>query len=122
MWDPKDEYWGEEDEPLDDWEKEIVARGPRREYALENVIPGSRPEDFDIDTDPIYIRGKSRLKLQVNGAHPLPDAQQPERNVAGPGLALGHGSDMGFAQINKKRFWPAHGGRCVPESPPWMPS
>ncbi len=52
VWDPKDEYWGEEDEPLDDWEKEIIARGPRPEYALENLIPG-RPEDFDIDTDPI---------------------------------------------------------------------
>jgi hypothetical protein len=52
MWDPKNDYWGEEDEPLDDWEKEIIARGPRPEYVLENVIPG-RPEDFDIDTDPI---------------------------------------------------------------------
>ena len=53
VWDPKDEYWGEEEDgPLEDWAKEIIARGPRPEYELENVIPG-RPEDFDIDTDPI---------------------------------------------------------------------
>ena len=51
-WNPDNEYWGEEDEPLEDWAKEIIARGPRPEYELENIIPG-RPEDFDIDTDPI---------------------------------------------------------------------
>lgn len=52
QWDPDNEYWGDDEEPLDDWEKEIIARGPRPEYKLENIIPG-RPEDFDIDTDPI---------------------------------------------------------------------
>lgn len=52
MWDPKEEYWGEEDEPLDDWEKEIIARGPRPKYEMEQVVP-SRPVDYDIDTDPI---------------------------------------------------------------------
>jgi len=52
MWDPDDEYWGEEDEPIEDWAKEIIARGPRPEYEMEQVLPG-KPEDFDIDTDPI---------------------------------------------------------------------
>ena len=52
IWDPDDEYWGEEDEPIEDWAKEIIARGPRPEYEMEQVVPG-KPEDFDIDTDPI---------------------------------------------------------------------
>ena len=52
MWDPDDEYWGEEDEPIEDWAKEINGRGLRPEYEMEQVVPG-KPEDFDIDTDPI---------------------------------------------------------------------
>jgi hypothetical protein len=48
-WNPAEHYWGEDDEPEQDWEKEIKARGPRQEYELENVIPGEDPEDFDSD-------------------------------------------------------------------------
>jgi tetratricopeptide (TPR) repeat protein len=48
-WDPADEYWGEEDEPLEDWAAEIIARGPRPAYEMEKVIPGEDPEDFDSD-------------------------------------------------------------------------
>jgi hypothetical protein len=46
LWDPKEEYWGEEDEPLDDWEKEIIARGPRPQYEMEQILPGLKPEDY----------------------------------------------------------------------------
>jgi len=53
IWDPKDEYWGEEDDPLPEWAKEIIARGPRPQYEMEQIVPGVKPEDFDIDTDPI---------------------------------------------------------------------
>lgn len=53
MWDPKEEYWGEEDEPLDDWEKDIIARGPRPQYVMEQILPGLIPENYDVDTDPI---------------------------------------------------------------------
>ena len=49
MWDPKDEYWREEDEPLDNWEKDIIARGPRPEYEMEQIIPGQNLEDPDSD-------------------------------------------------------------------------
>ena len=28
VWDPKQEYWGEEDEPIEDWAKPIIAHGP----------------------------------------------------------------------------------------------
>jgi tetratricopeptide (TPR) repeat protein len=48
-WDPKDEYWGEEDEPIDEWAKPIIARGPRQAYEMEQVVPGRDPDDFDYD-------------------------------------------------------------------------
>jgi hypothetical protein len=28
MWDPKEEYWGEEDEPIEEWAEPIIAHGP----------------------------------------------------------------------------------------------
>lgn len=55
LWDPKDEYWGEDDQPLLDWEKEIIAHGPRPQYEMEQILPGVKPEDLDIDTDPIGL-------------------------------------------------------------------
>jgi hypothetical protein len=51
LWDPKDHYWGEPDEPMEEWTKPIISRGPRSEYEMEQVLPG---EDLDEpDTDPI---------------------------------------------------------------------
>ncbi|HEY3352159.1 MAG TPA: cytoplasmic protein [Polyangia bacterium] len=50
-WDPAEEYWGEEGEPLPDWAKPIVARGPRPAFEMEQVLPGEDPDDFE--TDPI---------------------------------------------------------------------
>lgn len=44
MWDPKEHYWGEEDEPIEEWAKPIIARGPRPMFEMEKVLPG---EDFD---------------------------------------------------------------------------
>jgi len=51
MWDPKDHYWGEPDEPIEEWAKPIISRGPRPEYEMEQVLPGEDPDDPD--TDPI---------------------------------------------------------------------
>lgn len=48
-WDPDEEYWGEEGEPLDDWVKAIIARGKRSAFEMEQVIPGADPDDFDSD-------------------------------------------------------------------------
>jgi len=48
-WDPRDEYWGEEGEPIDDWAQPIIARGPRPAYEMEQVVPGRDPDDFDSD-------------------------------------------------------------------------
>ena len=48
-WDPEHEYWAEEGEPIDDWAKPIIARGSRRRFEMEQVLPGVDPEDFDSD-------------------------------------------------------------------------
>jgi hypothetical protein len=51
MWDPKDHYWGEPDEPIEEWAKPIISQGPRPEYEMEQVLPGEDPDD--LNTDPI---------------------------------------------------------------------
>jgi tetratricopeptide (TPR) repeat protein len=50
-WDPKDEYWGEKGEPIDEWAKPIIARGSRPAFEMEQVVPGVDP--YDYDSDPI---------------------------------------------------------------------
>ncbi|MBW2162605.1 MAG: hypothetical protein JRH14_22045 [Deltaproteobacteria bacterium] len=51
MWEPKEHYWGEDDEPLEEWAKAIFARGPRPGFEMEQVLPGEDIDDpFD---DPI---------------------------------------------------------------------
>jgi len=44
-WDPREHYWGEEDEPIGEWAKPIIARGPRQEFEMEQVLPGDDPDD-----------------------------------------------------------------------------
>lgn len=51
IWDPEDHYWGEPDEPIEEWAKPIISGGPRHEYEMEQVLPGEDPDDPD--TDPI---------------------------------------------------------------------
>jgi hypothetical protein len=48
-WDPEEEYWGEEGEPLAEWAKPIVARGKRPAFEMEQVIPGADPDDPEMD-------------------------------------------------------------------------
>jgi hypothetical protein len=45
IWDPEKHYWGEEDEPIEEWAKPIIAKGPRPEFEMEQVLPGQDPED-----------------------------------------------------------------------------
>jgi len=77
-WDPEEEYWGEEGEPIEEWAKPIIARGRRPAFELEQVIPGADPEDFD--SDPIIEaselhaagdRGKARALLMAMLAEDL---------------------------------------------------
>jgi tetratricopeptide (TPR) repeat protein len=48
-WTPEEHYWGEEDEPIEEWAKPIIARGPRRQFEMEQVLPGQDPDNFDYD-------------------------------------------------------------------------
>lgn len=48
-WDPEEEYWGEEGEPLEEWARPIVARGIRPAFEMEQVIPGADTDDPDDD-------------------------------------------------------------------------
>ena len=73
MWDPKDHYWGELDEPIEEWAKPIISRGPRPDYEMEQVLPGEDPDDPD--TDPILeavelkeagdFRGANRMLMSL---------------------------------------------------------
>lgn len=48
-WDPAQQYWGEEDEPIDDWAKPLIALGPRPLFGMEQVLPGSDSDSFGSD-------------------------------------------------------------------------
>ncbi len=49
-WDPKEDWWREAEEPLEDWEKPILARGVRPSFEMERVMPSEDPKGFD---DPV---------------------------------------------------------------------
>ena len=49
VWDPNEEYWGEEDEPIPEYARPIIDRGPRPLYEMEQVLPGDDPDDPDDD-------------------------------------------------------------------------
>lgn len=49
IWDPREEYWGEPSELIDDWARPIIARGPRPKFEMEQVLPGMDPDDLDLD-------------------------------------------------------------------------
>jgi hypothetical protein len=67
MWDPKDHYWGEPDEPIEEWAKPIMSRGPRPEYEMEQALPGENPDDPD--TDSILEAAELREIGDYLGAH-----------------------------------------------------
>ena len=67
-WDPDEEYWGEEGEPIEEWARAIITRGKRQAFEMEQVIPGADPEDFD--SDPIV----EASDLRAAGHH----AEAPE--------------------------------------------
>ena len=59
-WNPADEYWGEDGDPIDDWAKPIIARGPRPRFEMEQVLPGADPDDPDSDPICLAIDRKDR--------------------------------------------------------------
>jgi tetratricopeptide (TPR) repeat protein len=44
-WNPEEQYWREEGEPLQEWEREIVAHGPRPAFEMQQVLPGWNSDD-----------------------------------------------------------------------------
>jgi tetratricopeptide (TPR) repeat protein len=65
-WDPAEEYWGEEGEPLEDWARAVIARGPRPAFEMEQVPPGTDPGDPD--SDPIIESNDLKDAGDVAGA------------------------------------------------------
>lgn len=45
IWDPKEHYLGEDDEPIEEWAKPIIAHGSRPEFEMEQFLPGADPDD-----------------------------------------------------------------------------
>jgi hypothetical protein len=45
LWSPTEQYWGEEDEPIEEWAKPVIAHGPRPQFEMEQVLPGADSDD-----------------------------------------------------------------------------
>ncbi len=65
-WDPAEEYWGEEGEPIPSWARPIIERGPRPMFEMEQVLPGSDPDAPD--SDPIIESTELRERGDRAGA------------------------------------------------------
>ncbi len=68
-WDPEEHYWGEEGDPIDDWAKPIIARGPRQEFEMEQILPGVDPDDFD--SDPICESNNLKSSGDIEAAYKI---------------------------------------------------
>jgi hypothetical protein len=68
-WDPETEYWSEEGEPIEDWAKPIIARGKRPMFEMEQMLPGTDPDDFD--SDPIVEASELHAAGDRAGAREL---------------------------------------------------
>jgi hypothetical protein len=66
IWDPHEQYWGESDEPVDEWARPIIARGERREFEMEQVLPGA--DSDDPESDPITESNDLKDAGDVRGA------------------------------------------------------
>lgn len=49
-WNPDEHYWGEADDPIEAWAQSMIARGPRPEFVMEQILPGT---NLDLDSGPI---------------------------------------------------------------------
>jgi hypothetical protein len=59
-WDPMEQYWGEDGDPIEEWAKPIIARGPRPLFEMEQVLPGLDLDDPDSDPICLAIDQKDR--------------------------------------------------------------
>ena len=69
IWDPRDEYWGEEGDPIEAWAAQIIARGPRPAFEMEQVLPGADPDDPDsdpiIDSNDLKQAGDNKAAYRI---------------------------------------------------------
>ena len=68
-WNPAEEYWGEEGEPIAEWAKPIIARGSRPQFEMEQVLPGADAEDPF--SDPIGESNDCRDRGELGRAHEI---------------------------------------------------
>jgi hypothetical protein len=68
-WKPNEHYWGEKDEPIAKWAKPIIAWGPRREFEMEQVLPGEDPDDPF--SDPIIESNDRKESGHWDDAHKI---------------------------------------------------
>ena len=69
LWNPAEHYWGEEGEPIEDWATPIIARGPRPEFEMEQVLPGA--DSDDPFSDPIGESNDRKDSGDREGAYKL---------------------------------------------------
>jgi tetratricopeptide (TPR) repeat protein len=63
LWDPKEHYWGEDDEPLEEWAEPIFKSGKRPSFEMEQIIPGFNPEKWEMDpiTEAVELKNAGYL-------------------------------------------------------------
>ena len=93
MWDPREHYWGEPDEPIEPWARPIIKQGPRPDYEMEQVLPGEDPDDPDTDPilDAVELKRGGRPQKARPRAHeppcrgsPLPRRPRPPGELRVP--------------------------------------
>lgn len=68
-WNPAEASWGEAGQPIDEWAKPIIARGPRPQFTMQQVVPGRDPDDPD--SDPILAANDLKNTGDIAGAQQL---------------------------------------------------
>lgn len=69
IWSPAEHYWGEEGEPIEEWANPVIARGPRPEFEMEQVLPGADVEDPF--SDPIGESNDRKDSGDFDGAYKI---------------------------------------------------
>jgi hypothetical protein len=69
IWSPAEHYWGEKGDPIEDWAKPVIARGPRRKFEMEQVLPGADVEDPF--SDPIGESNDRKDSGDFDGAYKI---------------------------------------------------
>lgn len=68
-WDPAEEFWGEPGDPIGAWAKNLIKRGPRPQFEMEQVIPGEDPENRL--SDPIIDANEKKDAGDYSGAYEI---------------------------------------------------